>query len=156
MGPFFFFPNHWIRLHLASIFSFFRNASAFEGRRHKSGILPAPKSLHLRPAGQTQGFSFGPWRGCYGFKNNGMIFPSKRLCNFPAASGSSSSPLIWVRCEIEIGDVALLLALVTFCARIIFTLTIKLRRRQKCLGILLIIFHNSLWYCGVICGELMS
>lgn len=149
-GTILLFPNQWIHLHLASIFSgYFRNRQLLRAEdTNQASYLHLNLSICGQP-GQTQGFLSDPWRGCYGFKNNGMIFfffPLKELRNFPAASGSSSSPLSTFGSGVGWGgDVALLLALVTFCERIIF-FTLRIKLEDKCLGILLSIFHG----CGMV------
>lgn len=75
-----------------------------------------------------------------------FFFFLKELCDFPAASGSSSSPLNTFGSGIGWGgDVALLLVLDAFCVRIIF-LTLRIKLEDKCLGILLSIFHG----CGMV------
>ena len=75
-----------------------------------------------------------------------FFFFLKELCDFPAASGSSSSPLNTFGSGIGWGgDVALLLILDAFCVRIIF-LTLRIKLEDKCLGILLSIFHG----CGMV------
>lgn len=147
-GTILLFPNHWIRLHLASIF--------FQATSEICQLLRAEDTnqasyLHLNLSicgqpGQTQGFLFGPMKRLLWIQEqwDDFFFPSKSYVIFQLLLEVAAH---WAHLGSGVGQRwgwecfwFWLLSVRT----IFFTLRIKLE--DKCLGILLSIFHG----CGIV------